>query len=89
MPHNDEAVTSEAKELWRPSSPETTQIYDFMTKVNKKHGLSLNDYNALWKWSVSEPAKFWEEIWHYTNIKAHEPYAQVSATVFNQLSLRS
>lgn len=80
MPHIDEAVPLEAKELWRPSSPETTQIYDFMTKVNKKHGLSLNDYNALWKWSVSEPAKFWEEIWHYTSIKAHEPYKQVSSS---------
>jgi acetoacetyl-CoA synthetase len=78
MPHIDETITPEAKELWRPSSPEKTQIYDFMTKVNKKHGLSLNDYDALWKWSVSEPAQFWEEIWHYTHIKAHEPYKNVS-----------
>lgn len=78
MPHIDEAVSSEARELWRPSSLETTQIYDFMTRVNKKHGQSFNDYNALWKWSVSDPAMFWEEIWHYTSIKAHEPYQQVS-----------
>jgi hypothetical protein len=32
----------------------------------------LND--TLWKWSVSEPAQFWEEIWHYTKINAHTPY---------------
>lgn len=77
MPHI-EILKPEAKELWRPSSPETTQIYDFMTKVNKKYGLSLNDYNALWKWSVSDPAQFWEEIWHYTKINAHNPCQQVS-----------
>ncbi|KAJ5127079.1 AMP-dependent synthetase/ligase [Penicillium atrosanguineum] len=77
MPHIDEAVSTEVKELWRPSSPEKTLIYNFMTKVNKKHGLSMKDYNSLWKWSVSEPAKFWEEIWHYTHIVAHEPYTQV------------
>ncbi|KAJ5658451.1 AMP-dependent synthetase/ligase [Penicillium longicatenatum] len=77
MPHIDEDITLEAKELWRPSFPEKTQIYDFMTNVSAKHGLSLHDYNALWQWSVSEPAKFWEEIWHYTGIKAHEPYQQV------------
>ncbi|KAJ5677058.1 AMP-dependent synthetase/ligase [Penicillium maclennaniae] len=77
MPHIDEAVSMEVKELWRPSSPEKTQIYDFMTKVNKKHGLSLRDYNSLWKWSVSEPAQFWEEIWHYTHVLAHESYTRV------------
>ena len=80
MPHIDEAVDSEDKELWRPSAPEATQIHDFMTKVNKKYGLSLNDYKSLWKWSVSEPAQFWEEIWHYTKIKAHQPYQKVSNT---------
>ena len=80
MPHIDEIVEPEAKELWRPSAPEATQIYDFMTKVNEKYGLSLNDYDALWKWSVSEPAQFWEEIWHYTKINAHNPYQQVSSS---------
>ena len=81
MPHIDEAqaVDLEAKELWRPSSPESTQIHDFMTKVNKKYGLSLNDYNSLWQWSVSEPAQFWEQIWHYTHINAHKPYQKVKS----------
>ena len=82
MPHIDEDINLEAKELWRPSSPEKTQIYDFMTKVSTKHGISMYDYNALWQWSISEPAKFWEEIWHYTGIKAHEPYQQVSIVIF-------
>lgn len=54
-------------------------IYDFMTKVNKKYGLSLSNYDALWKWSTSKPAQFWEEIWHYTHIKAHTPYKKVSS----------
>lgn len=78
MPHIDEVGSSDVKELWRHSAPESTQIYDFMTKVNKKYGLSLSDYDALWKWSTSEPAQFWEEIWHYTHIKAHTPYKKVS-----------
>ncbi|KAJ5097260.1 AMP-dependent synthetase/ligase [Penicillium angulare] len=77
MPHIDEIVNTEAKELWRPSAPEKTQIYDFMNKVNEKHALSLNDYHGLWQWSISEPAKFWEDIWHYTGIKAHKPYDEV------------
>ena len=78
MRHVDDLITLEAKELWNPSSPETTQIYDFMTRVNKKYGLSLSDYHSLWEWSISNPAQFWEEIWHYTKIKAHRSYKQVS-----------
>ncbi|KAJ5627936.1 AMP-dependent synthetase/ligase [Penicillium lividum] len=77
MPHVNEDISLEVKELWRPSAPEKTQIYDFMTKVSQKHGLDLNDYNTLWQWSISEPDKFWEDIWHYTGIQAHEPYKQV------------
>ncbi|KAJ5247599.1 Malonamoyl-CoA synthetase vrtB [Penicillium chermesinum] len=76
MPHSDEQGSLGAKELWRPSSREKTQIYDFMSKVGQKYDIPLKDYNALWQWSISEPAKFWEEIWHYTQIKAHRPYKQ-------------
>lgn len=73
--HYDESMG--VKELWRPSSPQSTQIYDFMTKTSQKYGISLENYNDLWNWSVTETAKFWEEIWHYTSIKAHKPYDRV------------
>ncbi|KAK2795534.1 hypothetical protein FQN52_005301 [Onygenales sp. PD_12] len=66
-----------AKELWRPSSPESTKIYMFMSLVNHKYGLNLADYDALWNWSVSEPARFWEEIWHFTGVKAQKNYDKV------------
>ncbi|KAE8368266.1 hypothetical protein BDV27DRAFT_142081 [Aspergillus caelatus] len=70
-------VSSGSKELWRHSSPQDTQIYDFMMKLNAEHGLALKSYNDLWRWSVSEPALFWEQIWHYAAIKSHEPYSRV------------
>ncbi|OXV09785.1 hypothetical protein Egran_02453 [Elaphomyces granulatus] len=66
-----------SKQLWQPSSPEKTQIHHFKSVVNRKHGISISSYHDLWNWSVSEPAQFWEEIWHYTSIKAHKPYVQV------------
>ena len=68
---------SNTEELWRHSSPQTTAIYDFMTKASKKHGVSFSSYHDLWHWSVSEPAKFWEDVWHYTAVKAHQPYETV------------
>ncbi|PYH44340.1 acetoacetate--CoA ligase family protein [Aspergillus saccharolyticus JOP 1030-1] len=69
-----------SRELWRHSSPQTTQIYDFITTLNKKHALSLKSYNSLWEWSIAEPAKFWEEVWNYTAIVAHQPYKQAMSS---------
>lgn len=77
-------ISTGPKELWRHSAPESTQIHDFMAKTGQKHGTSFGNYNDLWNWSISEPAKFWEEIWHYTGIKAHTPYDRV--TFLNRLS---
>ncbi|OJI90880.1 hypothetical protein ASPTUDRAFT_111287 [Aspergillus tubingensis CBS 134.48] len=74
---SDETVP---KELWRHSSPCSTQIYDFIQSANAKHGLSMSTYNDLWQWSVSEPAKFWEDVWNYTSIKAHKSYDRVLST---------
>jgi acetoacetyl-CoA synthetase len=73
-------VSAEAKELWRHSNPQSTQIYDFMQGLNQKYQLSLQNYNDLWQWSISRPSEFWEEIWHYTNIKAHKQYGRVSSS---------
>ena len=68
------------EELWRHASPQTTMMYDFMTKASQKHGVSFDSYQDLWHWSVSEPARFWEDVWHYTAVKAHQPYETVSSS---------
>ncbi|KAL2828465.1 acetoacetyl-CoA synthase [Aspergillus cavernicola] len=68
---------SSPQELWRHSAPDSTQIYQFMRKTAEKHGLTLDNYDDLWQWSVSEPAKFWEDIWLYTAINAHKSYSHV------------
>ncbi|KAI2084337.1 hypothetical protein LOZ36_004899 [Ophidiomyces ophidiicola] len=67
----------EARELWRPSNPQNTRIFDFITKVATKHALPIDSYQDLWQWSVEEPAKFWEEVWAYTGVKAHATYESV------------
>jgi acetoacetyl-CoA synthetase len=82
QPHE---ASTEAKELWRHSDPHSTQIYDFMHSLNQKYQLSLQNYNDLWQWSISKPSEFWEEIWHYTNVKAHKPYERVSSSTLSAL----
>ncbi|KAK4988253.1 hypothetical protein LTR50_004079 [Elasticomyces elasticus] len=63
--------------LWQHPTPKSTQIWDFLKKVAKKHQLQLKDYDDLYKWSIDNVAVFWEETWNYTGIKASEPFREV------------
>ncbi|KAJ4512102.1 hypothetical protein HRR83_006060 [Exophiala dermatitidis] len=68
---------AESAELWRHPHPESTEFHAFQQHVAKKHGVSTSSYNDIWKWSVDHPSAFWEEIWHYTGIKANKQYDSV------------
>jgi acetoacetyl-CoA synthetase len=67
-------------ELWRHPHPESTQFYAFQQHVATKHGVSKDSYEDLWKWSIEHAGVFWEEIWHYTGIKANKSYDSVRAS---------
>lgn len=64
-------------ELWRPVAPEKTEMYRFKAHIASKYNIKLQDYEDLWQWSVSYPTDFWEEVWHFTGVKAHEIYSEV------------
>lgn len=64
-------------ELWRHPHPQTTQFYAFQQHLRNKYPLESDSYSDLWQWSVNNPSDFWEEIWHYTGVKAHKTYESV------------
>lgn len=68
----------DSAELWRHPRPETTEFYAFQQHLMKKYPIRSDSYTDLWKWSIENPATFWENIWHYTGIKAHKKYDSVS-----------
>jgi acetoacetyl-CoA synthetase len=72
----------EAVELWRPSAPEKTEMFKFKAHIGQKYNLKLKNYDDLWQWSISQPAEFWEEVWHYTGVKAHTTYSKVREDLF-------
>ncbi|KAF4981957.1 hypothetical protein FZEAL_2351 [Fusarium zealandicum] len=71
------AAPADDNVLWRHTDPKSTPMWQFLEHVNKKHGLSLGDYPALYKWSIDEVALFWEEIWHFAGVTASKPFDQV------------
>nr|BFE65230.1 acetoacetate--CoA ligase [Dactylosporangium thailandense] len=62
-----------AKVLWEPPSDvrENTRIGAFLHRLEAERGLAFDDYQALWQWSVDEPAEFWRAIWDHFEVIAH------------------
>jgi acetoacetyl-CoA synthetase len=64
------------KPLWVPSEEQikTANITRFLSFVNKKHGLKINSYSELYKWSVEKIPDFWAAIWEFGEIKTSQKY---------------
>lgn len=61
-----------AKVLWTP----TPERYDASTMaaferfLTETRGLTFDDYNAMWAWSVDDLEGFWTAIWDFFDIRA-------------------
>jgi acetoacetyl-CoA synthetase len=68
--------------VWTPS-PEriaSATITRYREWLNETRGLALEDYAALWQWSVDELEGFWASIWEFFEVEASEPYERVLTT---------
>jgi len=62
----------EDQPLWRPS-PEAikgSNLTGFMDHVQARWGVQVDDFSALYVWSIQEPEKFWKSIWHFCGVLA-------------------
>jgi hypothetical protein len=72
-------VANMAAELWRHPDPKSTPMYKFMQHINTTFGLALDDYPALYKWSVDHVPSFWEQVWHFVGVEASQPFDEVGS----------
>ncbi|NNU44702.1 acetoacetate--CoA ligase [Ramlibacter sp. B156] len=61
------------------AAPYVPQIRRYQQWLRDTRGLSFNDYQALWEWSVRDLPAFWQSIWDYFDIRSPTPYQQVLA----------
>jgi acetoacetyl-CoA synthetase len=56
--------------LWSPSqaSVAAANMTRFIDRVNQKYSLSIDDYDALYQWSLDEKESFWSEVWDFCGI---------------------
>jgi acetoacetyl-CoA synthetase len=56
--------------IWQPS-PERVEgagLTGFMRDVRGRWGVAARDYAELHRWSVTEPAQFWQSVWSFCGV---------------------
>jgi acetoacetyl-CoA synthetase len=59
--------------MWSPSADalDESRIGHFMTWLRANRDLDLPDYEALWRWSVTDLDGFWSAIWDFFDVTDH------------------
>ena len=65
--------------VWEPTPTgrRDSQMAAFMREVSARLGRDLGDYEALWRWSVEDPAGFWSTLWRFAGVVASREAEQV------------
>jgi acetoacetyl-CoA synthetase len=73
--------TAEGIQLWEPSKEmkESARISDYMRWLGAEKHVDVEDYNDLWRWSVTDLEGFWASVWEYCGVEASQPYEAVLA----------
>ena len=59
--------------------PSIPQIRLYQDWLRERHGLVFDDYDALWRWSVTDQAAFWQSLWDYDQMDSPTPHTAVLA----------
>ena len=75
------------KLLWEHEDSISTNTFAFKRHVETKFQFSLKDYEQLREWSIANINKFWEEVWHFTGVKASKAFIKVISKVLASYSV--
>ncbi|HZO23684.1 MAG TPA: AMP-binding protein, partial [Steroidobacteraceae bacterium] len=59
-------------EIWRPTPSRVADanLTHFMRCVSARRALAIGSHDELYRWSIEEPADFWEELARFTAVQA-------------------
>jgi len=57
--------------LWQPSAERIRRAHvtSFLRVLAEEHGVELPDPQALYRWSIQEPERFWRSVWSFGGIR--------------------
>lgn len=70
-----------AEKVWEPSEAvrRSARMTAYQEWLERQRGLRFADYDALWRWSVTDLEGFWASIWDYFEVRAATRYERVLA----------
>ncbi len=75
-------MSQQQKTLWKPKTSfiNNSNLKQFEQWLQNEKGLSFDNYEELWQWSIDQIEDFWESIAQYFGVIFHVPYQQVLDT---------
>jgi acetoacetyl-CoA synthetase len=72
-------TVTEGTVLWTPTADVRARaaMTRYLDWLRQTRGLAFDSYDALWQWSVTDLAGFWQSIWEFFDIQAGRPAASV------------
>jgi acetoacetyl-CoA synthetase len=59
------------------TAPHLPQIRIYQRWLHEQRGLSFDNYDALWRWSTTDLAGFWQSVWDYFDLQSLTPHKTV------------
>ncbi|KAG5652874.1 hypothetical protein H0H81_003304 [Sphagnurus paluster] len=69
---NNDAYFAQSRLLWKHTQPQSTYVEILRRSINRKHGLKLENYHDLHKYSVDDYT-FWLDLWEALGIVSSVP----------------
>lgn len=65
----------EGTTLWQPSAARVaaSRLTAYRDWLEAETGQRFQDYDSLWRWSVSDPGAFWRSVADHFGVRFHEP----------------
>lgn len=65
--------------LWRPTEAQiqASPMDAFRRQINRRHGVHLDDYHDLHRWSIEQREAFWQALADTFKVRWHQPPRQV------------
>lgn len=60
-----------------PDARRTSELGRYLDWLAVERGLTFDDVDALWRWSVTDLTGFWQSIWDYFGVRGHAPHHAV------------
>jgi acetoacetyl-CoA synthetase len=67
-----------SKKIWEPTAEqvERANMTAFLRQAAKEEP-GIVDYDALYRWSIEQPHRFWAQVWQFCGVLASQPYVEV------------